>query len=252
MVHIVEDLATTNASEQELIQIFESVCSQMPETLRAECKSFVDTYAPDIIALLIREVDPAKVCQIIKICPKSANVAFLTKPNAQTCGLCDYVSTYIKAGYPIENVCSHFSTDNNVREQCEILVHLYQPNICPQLPLCFEEAKIEQPVAASVNSVECSICKYVVSYVDHVIQDNRTEAAIEAALDKVCTIVPHSLNTTCYQFVQSYGPVLVQLLEYYASPEAVCEALKLCQNGTQTRTSGNSAYNIIDPVICYL
>ena len=233
-------MATANASEQELIQIFEKVCTQMPVTLRDECKSFVDNYAPDIIALLIREVDPDKVCQIIKLCQKSNNVAFLTKPDVQTCGLCEYVSTYIEASYPLENACSHFSTDNNVREQCEILVHLYHPNMCPQLPMCIETDKIEKPIDAADNSLECSICKYVVSYVDSVIQNNKSEAAIEAALDKVCTILPHSLNATCVQFVVSYGPVLVQLIEYYVTPDQVCAAIKLCHNGTQAASPSKS------------
>ncbi len=227
---MVEAAASANASEQELVKIFEQVCTKMPETIRGECKDFVDTYAADIIALLVREVDPAKVCELIKICPKPKNVAFLTKPSLQTCGLCDYISTYVTAGYPIDNVCTHFSTDDDVRQQCEVLVHLYKPNICPQLPLCFDETPSEQPNA---NPVECSLCKYVVTYVDTIIQNNRTEAAIEAALEKVCTILPHALNSSCVQFVENYGPILVQLLEKYTTPDQVCVAIKACANKTQ-------------------
>jgi saposin len=80
--------------------------------------------------------------------------------------------------------------------------------------------------------VECSICKYVVGYVDAVIQKNKSEAAVEAALEKVCTILPHALNASCVQFVEKYGPALVHLLENYTTPEQVCAALKLCHNGT--------------------
>ncbi len=90
--------------------------------------------------------------------------------------------------------------------------------------------KIKQ---TSVNSVECSLCKYIVQYVDTAVQNNKSEAAIEAALEKVCTILPHALNSSCVQFVISYGPVLVQLIEQYGSPDLVCAALKMCHNGTQ-------------------
>jgi hypothetical protein len=84
----------------------------------------------------------------------------------------------------------------------------------------------------TANPVECSICKFVVNYIDTVIKDNKTEAAIEAALDKVCTILPHSLNATCIQMVKTYGPVLVEFIEIYGSSDKVCSALKMCNNGT--------------------
>lgn len=212
----------------------------MPESIRGECKDFVDTYTADIIALLIREVDPAKICELLKICPKPKNVAFLTKPNLLTCGLCDYVSTYITTDYPVENACSHFSTENNVKQQCEILVHLYKPNICPELPLCFDDTTSKQSVELKANPAECALCKFVVNYVDTVIQNNKSEAAIEAALEKVCTILPHALNSSCVQFVENYGPILVQLLEKYVTPDQVCAAIKACTNASQDITPRKS------------
>jgi saposin len=90
--------------------------------------------------------------------------------------------------------------------------------------------ELVEPLGASV---ECALCKYVVGYVDTVIQNNKSEAAIEAALEKVCTILPHALNSSCVQFVETFGPTLVQLIEKYGTPEAVCAALKLCHNGTE-------------------
>ena len=86
---------------------------------------------------------------------------------------------------------------------------------------------------SSLNSVECSLCKYVVGYVDNVIQNNKSEAAIDSALEKVCTILPPSLKTKCDEFVDTYGPVLVQLIVRYGTPELVCNAMKMCHNGTE-------------------
>ena len=85
-----------------------------------------------------------------------------------------------------------------------------------------------------LRSVECSLCKYVVGYIDTVIQSNKSEAAIEAALEKVCTILPASIKPKCDEFVVTYGPVLVQLIQRYGTPELVCNALKVCHNGTQS------------------
>ena len=34
------------------------------------------------------------------------------------------------------------------------------------------------------------------------------------------------------KFVDTYGPILAQLLAKYATPDQVCIALKVCNNGT--------------------
>jgi saposin len=84
--------------------------------------------------------------------------------------------------------------------------------------------------AVSLKSTECALCKYVVSYLDTVLQSNKSEAAIEAALEKVCNILPASLKPQCTTFVDTYGPILAQLLTKYITPDQVCDALKLCKN----------------------
>jgi hypothetical protein len=90
----------------------------------------------------------------------------------------------------------------------------------------------------SVNSVEsdtpaeCSLCKYVVTFVDTFIENNRTEEAVEAALEKVCTILPPALNGSCVNFVEDFGPILLQLIEKYDKPKEVCDAIRFCHNGT--------------------
>ena len=91
----------------------------------------------------------------------------------------------------------------------------------------------------SVKSTECSLCKYVVTYLDAVLQTNKSAAAIEAALEKVCAILPSSLKANCTKFVDTYGPILAQLLVKYATPDQVCNALKVCTNGTQSIEQGN-------------
>jgi saposin len=63
----------------------------------------------------------------------------------------------------------------------------------------------------------------------------QTEAAFEAALDKVCIILPASLKDKCMEFVATYGPVLPQLIARYITPDQVCNALRICQNGTEVK-----------------
>src|SRR5262249_16502127 len=80
---------------------------------------------------------------------------------------------------------------------------------------------------------ECELCKFVINYVDAFVKNNKSEAAIEAALDQVCKILPHSINASCYQFVQTLTPEIIEYIEKYGTPEKVCDALKMCKNGTQ-------------------
>ena len=91
---------------------------------------------------------------------------------------------------------------------------------------------------SAVNSAECSLCEYVVTYLDAVLQNNKSEAAIVAALEKVCQIMPGVIPSECTKFVDTYGPILAQLLAKYATPDQVCNALKVCNNGTQPMMPG--------------
>ncbi len=86
---------------------------------------------------------------------------------------------------------------------------------------------------SAVNSVECSICEFAVTYVNNALGTNRSAAHVEYLLDKVCNILPSSLKNNCTQFVDKYGPLVALLLLKNETPEQVCDFLKLCNNGTQ-------------------
>ena len=90
----------------------------------------------------------------------------------------------------------------------------------------------------SVNSAECSLCKFVVSYVENIIQNNKSAAAVEAALEKVCSIIPGALKDKCDKFVNTYGPLIAILLAKYNDTTQVCNALKACNNGTELALPG--------------
>ena len=85
------------------------------------------------------------------------------------------------------------------------------------------------------------MCKYIVGYVENVIQNNKSAAAVEAALEKVCSIVPGALKDKCDKFVNNYGPIIALLLLKYNDTTQVCNALKVCNNGTETPLPGQSS-----------
>jgi hypothetical protein len=62
----------------------------------------------------------------------------------------------------------------------------------------------------------------------------------------VCTILPGALKAKCVTFVETYGPILAQLIAKYATPEQVCDALKACHNGTQVAESMSRKFYLKD------
>jgi len=116
----------------------------------------------------------------------------------------------------------------------ELLAELDDPNVvCQWLNLCSNNSVassvVVPPSPRSVSNVECTLCKYVISYLDAVLKNNQSEAAIVDALDKVCTILPDKDQAPCEKFVGEYGPLLAQLIAEFADPTEVCDYLGLCQ-----------------------
>ena len=114
--------------------------------------------------------------------------------------------------------------------------------VCAALQLCHNGtaagcAPISQAEKPSVGSPQCSLCKLIVHYLDLVIMNNKSEAAIESALEKVCTIFPQDKKAECVQFVDDYGMKAIELLEKLGSPDLVCVALALCVKSARSTSS---------------
>jgi saposin len=66
-----------NSPQPAIQKALENVCSKFPETIRGECKVFVDAYTPAIVNLLVQEIDPKKVCTLLGLCQKTQEGIFL-------------------------------------------------------------------------------------------------------------------------------------------------------------------------------
>ncbi|CAF3418494.1 unnamed protein product [Rotaria socialis] len=67
-----------------------------------------------------------------------------------------------------------------------------------------------------------------ISYLDLLIQSNITAAELEKALEFVCTILPSSYQKQCKTFVDTYAPILAELIAELDDPNVVCVWLTLC------------------------
>jgi saposin len=79
------------------------------------------------------------------------------------------------------------------------------------------------------DTIECTLCKYVVSFVNVLIESNATEEEIEKGLKLVCNLLPSSYHTKCVNFVTTYGPILPELIVELDDPNVVCELLQMCK-----------------------
>lgn len=100
-------------------------------------------------------------------------------------------------------------------------------------PPASASAIVRQATPQEVNngpSAECILCEYVMKEILTLIENNRTEEKIMAALDEVCNVLPSSLKQSCLDFVNVYGRAILSLLETQVSPAEVCTLLGLCKS----------------------
>lgn len=72
---------------------------------------------------------------------------------------------------------------------------------------------------------------------------------IEAALDKVCSLLPATVQQECDNYVKDYTPVLINLLTKM-SPDQICTYLKFCTNSTTASKGKITAHK--DLKLCFV
>nr|XP_056706490.1 prosaposin-like [Euleptes europaea] len=198
---------------------------------------------------------PAKAIHEVKVEPLENSLS-----QAESFSLCDAckimveeVASLLESNrteeemvHGMEEVCSVLP--EKMRDECKSFVEVYgraiidmlleatDPKlVCVMLKCCANKAipaEIIAPVQAQAGDV-CDVCKMVVAYLDKQLEKNATTAEIEAALEKVCSMLPQSYCDQCDQFVEQYEPMAVQLLAEMMDPAFVCSKLGVCAASTQ-------------------
>ncbi|XP_015439486.1 PREDICTED: prosaposin [Dufourea novaeangliae] len=190
-----------------------------------------------------------------------------------SCALCEYVLHYIQDALTnpttddqvkevIEKVCKKLP--GSIKGECTEFVDTYgdaivailaqevdPSQVCPMLHLCpsekfiefWESVPAEYVLQQQKNKPSCPLCLLAVSQVYNVIKNDKTQANIEAALDKLCVHLPHSLTQECMDLVQGYSKELVELIIADLTPQEVCVFIKLCD---PTKNSGPKEVFVTD------
>uniref|UniRef100_A0A8C8RCY3 Prosaposin n=1 Tax=Pelusios castaneus TaxID=367368 RepID=A0A8C8RCY3_9SAUR len=163
MVKEVTGLLENNRTEEEIVYEMEKLCFVFPQSIKAQCKDFVEIYGKAVIDMLLEATNPESVCILLKCCPS------------------------------------------------------HRPSLAVRIVP-------EQSQAGDV----CDVCKMIVAYLENELGKNSTTSEIEAALEKVCHVLPPSISEQCVQFVEQYEPLLVTLLTELIDPTFICTKLGVC------------------------
>ncbi|GIY80981.1 hypothetical protein CDAR_71052 [Caerostris darwini] len=245
----VEDMVKDQKTVEEIKAALDKVCSYLPSSFTSKCENFVNTYTDIIVTLLMQELDPALVCAELKLCPAQIKLeAPKSSVKDAECDLCKEVVgkvedmvkdkksvEEIKAA--LDKVCSYLPSSFTTK--CVKFVNTYTDMIvtllmqeldpalvCAELKLCTAQIKIQKP--KDVKDLKCDLCKIVVSKVEEMVKDKKTEAEIQEALDKVCSILPTSLSAECQKFVDQYAVLVINLLAQNVDPVLVCGIIQEC------------------------
>ncbi|XP_076824278.1 uncharacterized protein LOC143470198 isoform X4 [Clavelina lepadiformis] len=92
-------------------------------------------------------------------------------------------------------------------------------------------SQIDETVQDKVSDpVSCAVCRVAVHELDRLLQGNKTEAAVIAALDKVCNIAPVDIRKECQIFIDKYGKDVVDLIINEVESGIICSTLMLCSS----------------------
>jgi saposin len=252
-----QGLLEQNKTEAQILSLIEKELCGKLGSLNSTCVQYVEAYGRTILYELGQKIDPSIVCHHIGLCdakpvPASKfNLPVLADKNSLNCTLCklvfQQVVNLIKSNATEAQILALIEKDlctalGTLSPVCKSIIDSFGPmilnylangvdpeKVCELIGMC-TKPYYKQPVVEPVikNTVYCTVCQYAVQFLDNELKNNKTEAAVVSALDKVCGIVPATLRDQCNSLIQTYGVYLVELLVQFADPTKVCQAIKLC------------------------
>ncbi|XP_046568784.1 uncharacterized protein LOC124277160 isoform X9 [Haliotis rubra] len=199
-INIVEKYLEKNASLPKINETLYGFCNSLPDPLKSECLKF----APAVVKALADGVDPHQACVKAKVCP-SETLEHPLPWNAVSCDVCNRV------------------TETMFHEDAGAVCMDLKICLRPTLPAVRQEVHPEpqQEVGAGPG---CDLCEFLINTIDQYLQQNKSEAAINATITKFCNELPEPIKDTC----NGFAPQLVKLLSQGVDPEQACTKIGLC------------------------
>lgn len=192
-------------------------------------------------------------------------VAKRAEEQGGACSICQLVITYVENWVAqnqteaeiiaqLQSFCSNLGP---LSPECSSLVATYAPQMiqwienkespttfCAQVGVCSSlrlrrtpavnqlprrtQRQAKRDVAEETQGPVCQVCQLVITYVENLVAQNNTIAAIEAEVDQLCAALPSPLNGACTSLVNQYLPQMVQWIINKENPAAFCASVGLC------------------------
>jgi len=241
-----EKYIKANSSEQQIKKALEQACNALPKSVQPICVAFVDTYEPQIVELLIKQLPPSQVCASLGLCKKMVMEPPATN-NEIECEVCQFIlgeiEKYIQGNSTehqitaiVEQICTVLPKsyggickafiDQYAKQIIESLVDKFPPRaICQQIGVCKKNSanKIKRS-----NAVVCAVCKYIVGEIEKYVTDNSSASQIIHTVEKICSHLPLTIKNTCDAFIEQYGPTIIEYLINKYPASQICTAMGLC------------------------
>jgi len=82
---------------------------------------------------------------------------------------------------------------------------------------------------------QCTICQFIISRMKHFVTLNQTEEEILSSLKESCDLFSViDLKQQCTDFLDQYGPYIIQMISSDVQPKVACQSIGLCQKSSQT------------------
>ncbi|KOB69049.1 Saposin [Operophtera brumata] len=114
-------------NDDEIMNAVHNICKHMPKSVRGECDQFVQKYGELVISLLAQELEPAKICEELKLCPKDGGITAMKAEEILDCAVCE---TAVMA---VKKVLANDKVDRNivkvVEKSCALLPAKYSARV---------------------------------------------------------------------------------------------------------------------------
>merc|ERR1712136_268376 len=261
-----DKLVSTNSTKEEIKDALEKACNILPsKSFVVECNALVDTYIDQIIEEIESGLSPKNICGSsgLGLCTSSLEITQVqANPICAMCGLVmgqlvqqlEDGSTQAQVIAALDQVCKSVPLEP-FADDCVVFVEKEAPEIISQiakgihpseirqeLRLCpatvqeDREVQKQKEIEAVEGKIVCELCSVVTHELDQLIEEDSTQDEIEAALDKVCSLLPADYVGQCDDLVARYKSYMVQILLEFATPQQLCGFLRLCP--TQVKLGG--------------
>ncbi|KAL3875979.1 hypothetical protein ACJMK2_033872, partial [Sinanodonta woodiana] len=259
VVQQVKALISKEQTKESAISYLENVCIQLSDVEKELCRDFIHSKSPKVFTELITQLDSMEVCFMLpNVCPRNTQEVPLLVEEAEEepvilkgepvhenmqdtleCEICKYIVTTLDQ--LVGENKTEAAINSTLMKICQSLPGALgqlcmqiEPNLLKVLENGFDPQKACTAVklcTAGNDTLECEICKYIVTTLDQLVGENKTEAAINSTLTKICQSLPGALGQLCMQI----EPNLLKVLENGFDPQKACTAVKLCTAGEEIK-----------------